>query len=173
MCCYILNVNMLTLCKVWDLLWCCCGRWYIGKVQSLRLVVLLWQVVFWQSAKHETCDVAVAGGILAKCKMWDLWCCCSRWYFGKVQNVRLVMLLWLVVYWQSAKRETCGVAVAGGTLAKWVETRQRTGCWLQATHEAPSWSGRVRPHQVCSASSLEQYWLWLQSLHNPLNYWYW
>ena len=43
--------------------------------------MLLWLVVYWQSAKRETCDVAVAGGILAKC-------------------------------------ETCDVAVAGGTLAK-------------------------------------------------------
>ena len=43
--------------------------------------MLLWQVLYWQSAKHETCGVAVAGSILAK-------------------------------------RETSDVAVAGGTLAK-------------------------------------------------------
>ena len=30
--------------------------------------MLLWPVVHWQSAKRETCDVAVAGSILAKSK---------------------------------------------------------------------------------------------------------
>ena len=34
--------------------------------------MLLWQVAFWRSPKRETCDVAVAGGILAKCETCDV-----------------------------------------------------------------------------------------------------